>query len=61
MRKIILILTLIFFTSAFTEASEYGVYVKVIEKAVGSFDEVSSKLENSLKAGGWEEGIFWIR
>jgi uncharacterized protein (DUF302 family) len=35
-------------------AAEYGVYVKVIEKAQGSFDEVSSKVESALKSAGWE-------
>ena len=35
-------------------ASEYGVYVKVIERAKGSFDEVSSKVEAALKSAGWE-------
>ena len=35
-------------------AGEYGVYVKVIERAKGSFDEVSSKVETVLKSAGWE-------
>jgi len=35
-------------------ASEYGVYVKVIEKAQGSFDEVSNKVDSALKNAGWE-------
>lgn len=35
-------------------AAEYGVYVKVIEKAQGSFDEVSNKVESALKNAGWE-------
>ncbi len=35
-------------------AEEYGVYIKVIEKARGSFDEVSSSLESALKKDGWE-------
>lgn len=36
------------------EAVEYGVYVKVVEKAKGSFDEVSGKVEAALKNAGWE-------
>ncbi len=35
-------------------ASEYGVYVKVIEKAKGSFDEVSSRVDSALRKAGWE-------
>ena len=35
-------------------AAEHGVYVKVIEKAQGSFDEVSNKVESALKGTGWE-------
>jgi uncharacterized protein (DUF302 family) len=30
------------------------VYLKVIEKAQGSFDEVSSSVETGLKKGGWQ-------
>ncbi len=46
-------LTLFMFASV-SFAAEYGVYVKVIEKAHGSFDEVSSKVESALKNAGWE-------
>lgn len=35
-------------------AAEYGVYVKVVGKAKGSFDEVSGHVEAALKAAGWE-------
>lgn len=35
-------------------ASEYGVYVKVVEKAKGSFDEVSNRVDSALKNAGWE-------
>ncbi len=35
-------------------AGEYGVYVKVVEKAKGNFDEVSGKVESALKRGGWD-------
>lgn len=35
-------------------AGEYGVYVKVIEKAKGSFDEVSGRVDSALKNAGWE-------
>jgi uncharacterized protein (DUF302 family) len=35
-------------------AEKFGVYIKVIEKAQGSFDEVSSSVESGLKNGGWE-------
>jgi len=34
-------------------AAEYGVYVKVVEKAKGSFDEVSGGVESALKSAGW--------
>lgn len=35
-------------------AAEHGVYVKVVEKAKGSFDEVSNKVDSALKNAGWE-------
>jgi len=35
-------------------AAEYGVYVKVVEKAKGSFDEVSNRVDSALKNAGWE-------
>ncbi|MBI4683635.1 MAG: hypothetical protein HY755_00365 [Nitrospirae bacterium] len=35
-------------------ASEYGVYVKVVEKAQGDFDEISNKVNAALKNSGWE-------
>ena len=35
-------------------ADEYGVFVKIMERAKGSFDEVSAKVERALKEGGWE-------
>jgi uncharacterized protein (DUF302 family) len=35
-------------------AGEYGVYVKVIEKAKGSFDEVSNRVDSALRNAGWE-------
>ncbi len=44
----------IFLFASFSDAAEYGVYVKVVEKAKGSFDEVSSKVESALKNAGWE-------
>ncbi len=46
-------LSLVLFVST-SFAGEYGVYVKVVEKAKGSFDEVSGKVESALKSGGWE-------
>lgn len=50
---IFMVLTLFLLVSV-SFAGEYGVYVKVIEKARGSFDEVSSKAETALKSAGWE-------
>ncbi len=35
-------------------AEDYGVFVKVIEKAQGSWTEVASKVESALKKAGWE-------
>ncbi len=54
-RKIFLFsfLILLMFVSV-SFASEYGVYVKVVEKAKGSFDEVSNAVEGTLKNSGWE-------
>jgi uncharacterized protein (DUF302 family) len=37
-----------------SQADKYGVYVKIIEKAKGSVDEVSKKVEGALKNSGWE-------
>lgn len=34
-------------------AEDYGVYVKVIDKAQGSWTEVASAVENALKKAGW--------
>lgn len=47
---------LVFFFAVSTSLAndEYGVYVKVIEKARGSFDEVNSSVESGLKNAGWE-------
>lgn len=42
------------FVASMSFASEYGVYVKVIEKAKGGVDEVSSRVESVLRATGWE-------
>jgi uncharacterized protein (DUF302 family) len=50
---IVIALTLILLVSV-SFAGEYGVYVKVIEGAKGSFDEVSSGVEAALKNAGWE-------
>jgi len=53
--KIFILFCLILFLSASVGfAAEFGVYVKVAEKAKGSFDEVSSKVEAALKGAGWE-------
>jgi uncharacterized protein (DUF302 family) len=35
-------------------ADQYGLYVKIIENAQGSFDEVSAGVESALKGAGWE-------
>jgi uncharacterized protein (DUF302 family) len=43
---------LLFASASF--ASEFGTYVKVIEKAKGSFDEVSNRVDSTLKSAGWE-------
>ncbi|MBT9171578.1 MAG: hypothetical protein DDT18_01961 [Actinobacteria bacterium] len=44
----------LFLLASVSYAGEYGVYVKVIERAKGSFDEVSSNVEAALKTAGWE-------
>ena len=48
------ILVLFFIVSPINAAEKFGVYIKVIEKAQGSFDEVSNSVESGLKKGGWE-------
>lgn len=50
---IFIFIALFSFTSA-GNADQYGVYVKIIEKAQGSFDKVSAKVESALKGAGWE-------
>ncbi len=45
------VLFLLLATSSF--ANDYGVYVKVIEGAPGSYADVSSKIETALKSSGW--------
>ena len=46
-------LAALFLVASVGFAGEYGVYVKVVEKAKGSFEEVSGKAESALKAAGW--------
>ena len=48
------IIIVLFVVSPILAAEEYGVYIKVIEKAQGSFDEISSAVEAGLTKGGWE-------
>jgi uncharacterized protein (DUF302 family) len=48
------ILVLLFTVSPIHAAEKFGVYIKIIEKAQGSFDEVSSSVESALKKGGWD-------
>jgi len=55
MKRFYLILLIFFFTvSSALAGEEFGVYIKVVEKAQGSFDEVSSAVESGLKSAGWE-------
>jgi len=51
---VLTILAMLFVVSPVYAAEKYGVYIKVIEKAQGSFDEVSSSVETGLKKGGWD-------
>lgn len=51
---ILTILVLLFAVLPISAAEKFGVYIKVIEKAQGSFDEVSSSVEAGLKKDGWE-------
>lgn len=44
----------LFLAASVSFAAEYGVYVKVVEKAKGSFDEVSARVDSALKNAGWE-------
>ena len=48
------ILVLLFTVLPIQAAEKFGVYIKIIEKAQGSFDEVSSSVESALKKGGWD-------
>lgn len=43
----------LFLFTSFGFADKYGVYVKVIEGAQGSFNEVSDKVEGALKKAKW--------
>ncbi len=55
MKRFFLIFLIFFFTiSSALAGEEFGVYVKVVEKVQGSFDEVSSSVESGLKNRGWE-------
>lgn len=55
MKAFFLSFLMFLFTVSFALAGEqYGVYVKVIEKARGSFDEVSGSVESGLRSAGWE-------
>ena len=51
---VLTILVILFVVSPVYAAEKYGVYIKVIEKAQGSFDDISSSVEAGLKKGGWD-------
>jgi uncharacterized protein (DUF302 family) len=53
MISVFLCIIIVLFGSV-VSAEEYGVYVKIMERAKGSFDEVSAKVERALKEDGWE-------
>ncbi len=53
-RFTLLLLVVLLAHSPVLAAEKFGVYIKVIEKAQGSLDEVSSSVEAGLKKGGWE-------
>ena len=50
---LLILVVFLFFVSA-SFADQYGVYVKVIENAKGSFDEVSDKVESALSKASWK-------
>lgn len=55
MKRLYLFLLVFFLTlSPALAAEEYGTFVKVVENASGSFDEVSSAVESGLKKAGWD-------
>ncbi len=55
MKRFFLIFLIFFFAVSSAQAGkEFGVYVKIVEKAQGSFDEISSSVESGLKNRGWE-------
>jgi uncharacterized protein (DUF302 family) len=49
-----LTLVVFFFFVSASFADQYGVYVKVIENAKGTFDEVSDKVESALSKARWK-------
>jgi uncharacterized protein (DUF302 family) len=49
-----LTLVVFFFFVPASFADQYGVYVRVIENAKGSFDEVSDKVESALSKARWK-------
>ncbi|UCH81730.1 MAG: hypothetical protein JSW20_03685 [Nitrospiraceae bacterium] len=48
------IIVLLIIVSPVSADEKYGVYIKVVEKVQGSFDEVSSVVEEGLKKSGWK-------
>ena len=55
MKSFFLFFFILLATASFAVAGEqHGVYVRVIEKAKGSFDDVSGSVESGLKSAGWK-------
>jgi uncharacterized protein (DUF302 family) len=56
MGRHVFIITLLIALAAFgsAHAAEYGVYVKAVERAEGSFDAVVSDTEKAFEGAGWE-------
>jgi hypothetical protein len=54
MKEMFLFLVLFVLLATSSFANDYGVYVKIVEAAPGSYIEVSSKIETALKSSGWD-------
>lgn len=54
MRRLVFLVAIITAIVAPAWAAEYGVYVKAVERAEGTFDEVVGNTEEALRSSGWE-------
>lgn len=53
-RIILMVSVMLLLYASVSFAKEYGVYVKVVSRAQGGFDQVTANVEQALRNGGWK-------